>query len=164
MKPFFAMATVFFLLVSFCGCSSGDTGDISFYYCRSPEQYRYFEEDGVICAESRDLMGHRQDLQYLVGLYLAGPLDEQLISPFPKSVRLLSANRQNDSICIELTDHSSDMSDSEFSLACACLTLTCIRYTGCSSVTVVSGARSYTMDMDSILLYDPLPQQETIGG
>ena len=152
------------LLLSFSGCKAQDPDDVTFYYSRSPEQYQYYAGDGVIRTEVRTLSGHRQDLQYLVGLYLAGPLDESLISPFPKSVRLLSVEQTGSDIRIELTDQSRIMSDSEFSLACACLTMTCTRFTGCDSVTVISADRTLTMNADSILFLDPLPQQETTGG
>ena len=152
------------LVLSFSGCKTQDSGDVTFYYSRSPEQYQYYAGDGVIRTEMRTLSGHRQDLQYLVGLYLAGPLDESLISPFPKSIHLLSVEQTGSAVHIELTDQSRIMSDSEFSLACACLTMTCTQFTGCDSVTVISGDRTITMNADSILFMDPLPQQETTGG
>lgn len=152
------------MLFTFSGCKAQDPGGVAFYYSRSPEQYQYYAGDGVIRTEVRTLSGHRQDLQYLVGLYLAGPLDESLVSPFPKSVRLLSVEQNGSDIRIELTDQSRIMSDSEFSLACACLTMTCTRFTGCDSVTVISADRTLTMNTDSILFLDPLPQQETTGG
>ena len=152
------------ILFTFSGCKAQDPGGVAFYYSRSPEQYQYYAGDGVIRTEVRTLSGHRQDLQYLVGLYLAGPLDESLVSPFPKSVRLLFVEQTGSDIRIELTDQSRIMSDSEFSLACACLTMTCTQFTDCDSVTVISADRTLTMNADSILFLDPLPQQETTGG
>ena len=164
MKRFLAWFLAAAMLFSFIGCKAQDPGDATFYYSRSPEQYQYYAGDGVIRTEIRTLSGHRQDLQYLVGLYLAGPLDESLISPFPKSVHLLSVEQTGTAIRVELTDQTRIMSDSEFSLACACLTMTCTQFTGCDSVTVISADRTLTMNVDSILFLDPLPQQETTGG
>ena len=164
MKHILAFFLAVAMLFSFSGCKTQDPGDVTFYYSRSPEQYQYYAEDGVIRGEIRSLSGHRQDLQYLVGLYLAGPLDESLISPFPKSIHLLSVEQTETAICIELTDQSHVMSDLEFSLACACLTMTCTQFTGCEDVTVVSGERTLIMSADSILFHDSLPQQETTGG
>lgn len=146
------------------GCHSADNNDVTFYYSRSPELYQYFEEDGVIHAEQRDLTGHRNDLRYMIGLYLAGPLEEGLSTPFTKSTRLISVEKTENTILIELSDHTSSMTDSEFSLSCASLTLTCINFTTCEAVTVVSGERTVTMNTESILLFDSLPQQETSGG
>ena len=152
------------LLLPLWGCSSGENNEVPFYYCRSPESYQYFEEDSVIHSEARELLGHRQDLRYMVGLYLAGPLDEELISPFPKSIRLLSIEKEEDSLQIELSALDKSLSDSEFTLACACLTLTCLDFTQCTEVTITSGTRTVTMDSDTILLFDSLHQQETTGG
>lgn len=146
------------------GCSSAEPKGSSFYYCRKLSDYRYFEEQGVIRAESRDLTGHKNDLRYMVSLYLAGPMEEDLVSPFTNATMLISAELTDNKVYIELSGHNKILTDSEFSLACACMTLTCMDYTSCESVTVVSGGRSVTMDASSILLYDSLPLQETTGG
>ena len=155
------LAAVILLL---SGCHSGQREGTLFYYCRDPEQYRYFEEDGVIYPESRDLMNHRNDLRYMISLYLAGPLEEGVAMPFAKATKLLSVEMRDDVIYIELSSHNKILTDSEFSLACACLTLTCMDYTPCQAVTITSAERSITMDAQSILLSDTLPQQETTGG
>lgn len=154
------------LLSLFClaGCDSADNNTVLFYYSRSPELYQYFEEDSVIHAEQRDLTGHRNDLRYMLGLYLAGPLEEELTTPFTKSTRLISVEQKDNAVFIELSDHTSSMTDSEFSLACACLTLTCLHFTQCDAINITSGDRSITMNGDSIVLYDSLPQQEPTGG
>ena len=149
------------LLLILSGCGSTQREGTLFYYCRDPEQYRYFEEDGVIHPETRDLMNHRNDIRYMVSLYLAGPMEEGVVSPFTKATKLISAELRDDTIHIELSGHNNILTDPEFSLACACLTLSCMDYMPCNAVTIVSGDRSITMDAQSILLYDPLPQQET---
>jgi len=158
----------FLLCTLFCcclmGCTTADSNSVSFYYSRDPEQYQYFEEDSVIHSELRDLTGHRNDLRYMVGLYLAGPLEEGLITPFTKSTRLISVEKEDNEVFIELSDHANVLTDAEYSLSCAALTLTCMNFTHCDAVTIVSGERSVTMTADSILLFDTLPQQETTGG
>ena len=153
-----------FLMTLLSGCHSESTGETAFYYCRDPQQHQYFEDGSVIHAEYRDLLGHRDDLQYMVGLYLAGPMEEGLLSPFPKTTRLLSIQKEQDEIIVELSEHGQTIPDSAFSLACACLTLTCVNFTDCQTVTVNSGDRSMTMHADQIILLDTLPQQETSGG
>ena len=163
MKPrilFFFMAVILLLT----GCSSEPREGTLFYYCRDPEQYRYFEEDGVIHPESRDLLNHRNDLRYMVSLYLAGPMEEGVVSPFTKATKLISAELHDDVIYIELSGHNTNLTDSEFSLACTCLMLTCMDYMPCQAVSITSGERTLTMDAQSILLYDDLPRQETTGG
>lgn len=164
MKRLISLLLCFALVFVLCACGAHDGSGTSFYYCRSPEQYQYFDENGVIQAEQRDLTGHRNDLKYMMGLYLAGPMEENLIAPFNKSTRLLSIQKEENTVLVELSDHTSTLSDAEFALSCACLTLTCMEFTPCEAVTIVSGSRSITMDRDTILLYDTLPQQETTGG
>ena len=164
MKRVFRYLLCLAMLFLLTGCKSGDSNVITFYYCRDPELYQYFEEDSVIYAESRDLIGHRNDLQYMLGLYLAGPMEEGLVTPFTKSTRLLSVQKTEDTIVIELSDHSKSLSDAEYTLSCACLTLTCTQITSCEEVTVSSGSRTMTLNADNILLYDTLPLQETTGG
>ena len=146
------------------GCQSAETGTVSFYYCRDPEQYQYFESDSVIHAELRDLLGHAGDLKYMVGLYLAGPMEEGMAVPFSKSTKLLSVQQDNGSILIELSDHTKVLTDSEFSLACAALAMTCMDFTDCDAVSISSGTRSITLTAENIVLYDDLPHQDTTGG
>ena len=162
MKRFFAIFLILLFFLS--GCHSSESSETAFFYCRDPKSDPYFEDGSVISEEYRDLAGHRNDLQYMVGLYLAGPVEEGLVAPFPKSVRLLSVKKEKDCIRIELSEHSQMLTDSEYALACACLTLTCLNYTDCQAVCVSSGTRSLTMTADQILLLDTIPQQETIGG
>ena len=162
---FFIILLCMMIAVMFLpSCNSPEQNGVSFYYCREPSDYRYFEEEGVIRAESRDLAGHRNDLRYMVSLYLAGPMEEGLVSPFTNTTMLISSEITNNQVYIELSGHNKNLTDSEFSLACACLTLTCMDYTPCESVTIISGDRSLTMDADSILIFDTLPLQETTGG
>ena len=53
------------------------------------------------------------------------------------------------------------MTDAAFSLACACLTKTCMELTQASSVTVISGTRMVTMGPDNLILTDSLDTAET---
>ena len=146
------------------GCHSADSGSVSFYYCRDPEQYQYFESDSVIQAESRDLVGHLGDLKYMVGLYLTGPIEEGMAIPFSKSTKLLSVEQDGEHVFVELSDHTRALTDSEFSLACAALAMTCMDFTDCEEVTISSGSRSITLNTGTIVLSDNIPQQETTGG
>ena len=152
------------MLCALSGCQSPDSNTVTFYYCRNSQTNAYFEENSIICAESRDLTGHRTDLHYMLGLYLTGPMEEDLVIPFSRQTKLLSVQQQDDEILIELSDHTKTLSDSDFSLSCACLTLTCLDFTQCQSVTIVSGDRKVTMNRDNIILQDILPVQENTGG
>ena len=155
---------ILILLIFLSACQTADPDEVTFYYCRDPQQYQYFQDDSVICAESRDIMEHRTDLQYMAGLYLAGPMEEGLIPPFNKSTRLLSIRQEDSSLLVELSEHAEILTDSEFSLSCACFAMTCMDFVQCDDVTITSGERSITMNRENIVLLDSLPKQETNGG
>ena len=164
MKKTVFLIPALLLLLFLSACQSGEKNDVTFYYSRDPKQYQYFQDDSVICTEDRDLLGHRSDLQYMAGLYLAGPMEEGLVAPFTKSTRLISIQQKDSAIFVSLSDHTDTMTDSEFSLSCACLSMTCMDYFPCDEVTVTSGSRSITMNRDNIVLLDSLPSQESNGG
>ena len=162
MRKFIALLLILSTLFLW-GCKSAEPNGVTFYYSRQPDQFQYFKEDGVISSEIRDLAGHRNDLRYMVGLYLAGPLEEGLALPFPKAVHLITVDQMNDRITVQLSGHTNILTDSEFALGCACLALTCMDFTTCNEVTVISDTRALTLSKDSILLYDSLPQENNGG-
>lgn len=150
MKRFFSL--ILFLSLLLCGCSSLAVRikePVTFYYVRT--NYQYFETDGIIVSEEREASGHRDDLNYLLALYLMGPSGEDMTSPLPKNTRLFLADQAEDRIYLLISSLDSSLSDAEFSLACACLTLTCLDITDAQSVTITSGNRSVTMSRDTIL-------------
>lgn len=145
------------ILLSLClllpGCSQERIKEsVTFYYPR--REYRYDSADGVIAGEQREASGHEGDLHYLLTLYLMGPSNEELVSPLPRGTQLLQALQQDSAVTLELTDTAQTMTDMEFTLACACLTLTSLSITGGEKVTVTSGSRTVTMNRDSLTLFD----------
>ena len=142
------------LLIAVLGRTDQGKNTVTFYYVRS--QYAYGTEDGVIGSEQRDITGHENDLDYLLALYLEGPLDSGLRSPFPgkSATRILSQQRRGDALQIQLTDMTKVMSDSEFTLACACLTRTCLGMTKVLAVQITSGPRSIRMNPTNLVLFD----------
>ena len=135
------------------GCSGELMKDsVTFYYPR--REYLYGVEDGVIASEQREASGHANDLHYLLSLYLIGPSNEDLTSLLPRDTRLIQALVQDGVITLELTDTTQSMTDTDFTLACACLTMTALSITGESTVTIISGSRTVTMSRDSLTLFD----------
>ena len=148
-----------FLCLFFClclflpGCSSELMKDpVTFYYPR--REYQYGAEDGVVSSEQREASGHADDLRYLLSLYLLGPSSDELVSPLPGGTRLLGVSRRDGVTTLELTDTALAVTDTEFTLACACLTMTTLSITGGDEVTITSGSRSVTMSRDSLTLID----------
>ena len=148
------------MLLFLCGCTGSAGEDPAvFYYCRT--EYSFGSDSAVIAAEERDITGHEGDLQYLLSLYLVGPLDEELESPFPSRTKVLSVLQENDTILLEITDCSNLLSDVHFSLGCACLAMTTLDLTHAAQVTIISGEETVTLNPDSLLLYDNAIPTET---
>ena len=148
--------TLLSLMASFGACTFSQADTVSFYYPRA--DFVYDEPDGVIASEERDAAGHTADMQYLLSLYLMGPLKQELVSAFPKSTRLLSGSINDSRMLIELSDTSESLTDAEFSLGCACLALTCIKASGAEEIVITSGSRTLAIREDTLLLYEePFP-------
>ena len=142
-----------------CGLIGNDAEDKAlFYYSRL--EYAYGSAESIIVAEQRDITGHAHDLKYLLSLYLMGPLDEELTSLFPGTTRIASTVLDENILTIELIAADKDMTESQFSLACACMSMTCLELTNAETVTIVSGERSITLSADDLLLFDdPIPTE-----
>ena len=103
-------------------------------------------------------------MSYLLALYLLGPSDEELVPTMPGSCWVLSMDQTPNALTIEFTDTSLSLTDAEYSLACACLSMTCIGITNAERITIKSGPRSVTMTKDNLTLFDsttPANTEET---
>ena len=151
------------LIALLSGCSRQQTESQSlYYYCR--EEYSYGTEDAIIASELRDISGHEGDLQYLLSMYLLGPRDETMRSPFPSRTKLLTVRYKENTVVLEISDCSKLLTEAEFSLACACLALTCLELTDMEYVTIVSSDQRITLNHDDLLLFDnvyPAATEET---
>ena len=125
MKRFLSITVA--LLLILCGCQFSDRIEhpVRFYYVRQADRFVYGSGDGVITYEERDAAGHEADLRYLLSLYLQGPLDEGLRSPFPPECKLLTMSNKDRTVTLVLSESFADLSGLDRSLAYACLGYTC---------------------------------------
>ena len=151
MRRILAMILSAALILVLFGCSNSLSDEVSFYYCRN--QYLFGEKDGVIAPDKRDIAGHRDDLNYLISLYFAGPAIDGLKTPFPAYTKLVDTEQIEEEVIITISDLN-NISDARFSLCCACLAMTCQEITGCDRITIVSGQRTITIRPDSLTLFD----------
>lgn len=153
MKRILCLILVFSLILSGCSLFGERIKEpVTFYYVRS--EYSYNTTDSILASEEREASGHREDLSYLLALYLIGPADDELVSPIPKGTRIYSAEQAEDTVFLTLSDTAATLTDSGFSIACACLSLTCLGLTGAEKVTITSGDRTVTMSADTLMLHD----------
>lgn len=152
MKRLFPLLLALILPFSGCGLFTERLKEpVTFYYVRSGYAS---DMSQVIGTEQRDASGHRSDLSYMLALYLIGPSQEGLASPLPRGTQIYTAEVQSDGVHLKLSDTENTMTDAEFSLACACLSLTSMDLTGVARVTILSGSRTVTMSRENLALYD----------
>ena len=150
------------LLFFFSGCAhlkSSLSEPVSFYYLE--RDYGYGQTGSVIAVEERESSGHRRHLSYMMALYLMGPTEEEHIIPLPAGTRIGCTLKDNGDIQLELSDAARVLSDSEYTLACTCLSLTCFDLTDSEKVTVINGERSLTMNRGSFTLSDDISSYPT---
>ena len=153
MKRYISLIMIICLFLSGCTLWGERIKEpVTFYYLRS--DYAFFETDSVFVPEEKEASGHRDDLSYLLRLYLMGPSNEELVPPLPRGTRILSLQQTERSIRIELSENTQDMADIDYSLACSCLSLTCFDLTQVKTVTVTDGDRSITLTRDNLVLND----------
>ena len=140
------------------GCAQPTKESVTFYYRKDAYQENM---DCPIVGEEREVAGQRDNLKYLLSFYLMGPIGKGLSSPLPRGTLLFTVNQEGADLTIEISNTSALLSDSEFSLACACLSMTCMGLTGVEKVTIVSGNRSLTLSMDNLLLNDSVKPEDT---
>lgn len=160
MKRWLFGALAVCLLLSGCRLDSAfETA--SFYYLDAGYADRMSDP---IRKEQKEITGHAGDLSYLMHLYLMGPSGEGLKSPLPGSCTLISIENREGVIQVKLSDTRSSLTESEFSLACACLALTILDFTQAQAVTITSGTRKVSMNTQTLTLYDsgtPAATEET---
>lgn len=146
------------LSLSLTGCAERLKEPVTFYYVRTG-----YEEDmsAIVGSELREAAGHREDLDYLMALYLMGPADEELCSPIHRGTSIFSAEQTGPTVTLHLSDTSRSMTDAQFTLACSCLSMTCLELVDAESVTIHSGSRSVTMNAQSLLLQDLVTANHT---
>ena len=162
MKRTICLMLVFLFLASLSACYYSESGDIlepvEFFYPRKPDYFVYGADDGVLAAEVREGSGHIGDLYYLLSMYLRGPQDETLRSPFPEGCKLKDVRFEEDMLRIVLSAEFTTLENVDLTIACASLTKTCMNLVDVRLVSIkASGNKksvSITMDAEALLLSD----------
>lgn len=141
-----------------CGCSI--TGErmkepVVFYYVRDDYQK---DMEPVIASEIREASGHSGDLAYLLALYSMGPSQENLKAVLPRNTRILSSESTDHGVVVTLSEAAMTLTDADFTLASACLALTCMEIMDTQQVTIVCDDKSITMQKDTLMLHHNLTE------
>lgn len=155
MKRFVCLILLFSMLLSGCHVLQGRIKEpVTFYYVSQ----NYQENMGqVIVSEVREAAGHRYDLPYLLALYSMGPSDEKLTTLLPRNVTILPVEHSEDGLVLSLLDEIHALPDADFTLAGACLAMTCMELIDVEQVTVVCADRSITLNRENLMLSSMIP-------
>ena len=161
MKHIISICLLLCMLLPGCGFKESMKAPVSFYYLRTDLER---EQHLVIDSEEREAHGHIDDLNYLVLLYLRGPANEDLYSPFPSSVTLERLTHIHDTLHITLggIDFSQQV-PLDATLSCACLAKTCFALSNvtCVRINTLAGQEAGQQDIiihsDSLILWDQAP-------
>lgn len=151
-----------FALILLTGCvKEPKKTEAAFYYPRVI--YAYNRDDAVVAKEFRD-KGGSTSVNYLLDLYLQGPLSDNLQNPFPQNLRLLSVHTDGKTVYMTVTDELATISGASLILACSCLGRTAMELTGCSSAEIrcesllLDGRRTIFINENNILYSDSMSE------
>ena len=170
MKRVLILMLALILTVALFACRFGKRGDVlepvEFFYPRKAESFMYGSENGVISAEIREASGHVNDLKYLLSMYLYGPQDSELRSPFPPGCKLNGLRAEEDTLYVRLSEEFATLENTELTLACAALAKTCFSITDfthiCIDATTGEKTISITLDADTLLFADNSTLDDTV--
>lgn len=162
MKQMISLLLLSCLFLSGCGVGGERIKEpVTFYYVS--EDYQK-DMQQVIASEVREASGHRRDLSYLLALYSMGPTTEELKSLLPRNTSIRLETHTAEGLALRLSEGALTMSEADFTLASACIFLTCMELTDVPEMTIACGERSITIQEDSLMMYNnttPTPQEET---
>lgn len=163
------LASIFLSLLSGCiSTRNALTDGVNFYYLRT--DFQYGTADGVIDSEVREIPSYADDVTYLLQLYFQGPVAGDLHSPFPENTRLTAAQQEGQTLYITLSTSFDSFSGMEQTLACACLTMTCLELADIDTVSITTqdgiqnGENPIVMRADSLTLLDRSTELPTETG
>ena len=141
MKRYWTLLVIILFLFALYGCGQTKSDfmePVTFYFCRDIADTDMSNDDfhNVFVAETREGAGYTNNLIALLSLYLNGPITEELTSPFHLDVSVISYQTAGDSISIVLSDSFSAITGLDLTIACTCLSMTVMEFTGCNSVEI----------------------------
>ena len=161
MKRLFSMILTSVLIFSLFGCKSQED-TVQFYYLR--KDYVSGGENSMISPEDREITSNR-GLNYLLRVYLEGPVSGELVSPFPRGLYLLNAQLDNGTLTLVLSRELCALQGIELTLALGCLAQTSFSLTDAAHVQINSTADDDSLSVivhrDSFILLDEITLPDT---
>ena len=155
MKRIISLLLALICILPMTGCSESTEPDqetVTFYYRRVT--FDHHGDENVIASEERSFSGDRGDLSYLLRLYMMGPVNEELVVPFPANISILDIRSEEHTVQITLSGMDQTIGEADFTVAASCLAMTVLGLSEYETVLIYSGERSISLQRDNILLTD----------
>ena len=165
MKKWILVLLTALFLFHLAGCQKEAPAPVgpAFYYRAADISYSM--ESTVVRAEYRENAAY-DTLQQMLVKYFAGPESTDLRTPFPVGMKLIEVSLADNTVYITVSDALSSLSGLELTLACSCISLTCLDFTGAELVVIsaqdslLDGQKYVTMDKNTLLLLDTVLEGE----
>ena len=147
---------ILLILLCFSACAKEEKS-IRFYYPKA--EFDYQSEQSILGSEIREAPGHEENLSYLLALYLEGPVDQDLISPFPRKSAVEEYRFSDQTLEIIMNERFADMDDLQHTIASACIAQTFFELTDAEQIiikytSVRYGSKTISLTKDSLVLTD----------
>ena len=159
MKKMFVLFLILCLLLAGCAEQKPLITTLKFYYPLQTADYTLGAS--YIQPELREGAGVDKSLKNLLNLYLKGPNDPLTFrTPFQYNTQVVSISRGSTMLDITLSRGFATYTGLDLTIACACITLTCLELADVEAVrirakgTTLDGAEFIEMSAQSLLLMD----------
>lgn len=174
MKRILFLILISAIFLSLCACRTQESvpdHPVTFYYLRADisADTTYGDADSVVVPEVQESLEYGSSLNYLLALYMNGPSDSRLYSPFPSDLQIVSIQRSEDSLIVTFNDSLAKLRGIKLTKACACIALTCLGLTNaetisiCTSTQMLENQKSIDLCRDDLILEDLTPNTEKGG-
>lgn len=161
MKHKFCLILTIMTMVLLFGCKNNAEdfeSPVHFYYKCNP--ISFFTNESVIDVEIRETKDYNKNTLSILNAYMAGPISDQVISPFPTDARIEEIARKDSTFVLLLNSSFSELTGVDLSIACACITKTVASLTSCERVEIQikdsasTSITTITMSADDIYTFD----------
>lgn len=135
--------------VLLCGCGLNGTlidseNSYRFYY--QSKEVEHLETEDSIRSEYRKL--ESDDLADLLSVYLAGPVSDDLISPFPAGTSVENIQNSSDMVTLTMSGEFFTLQGIQLSIAYCCLAETICSYADVDEIRIVDAMGQISIDLN----------------
>ncbi len=159
MKRLISIVLSLGILLAASGCGAPSIEEPGAFYYKQADSGAYTSEC-VIDSEVRDIAHVREDIGQLLALYLQGPENKKLESPFPRGTAVTKWTLVENTLLLTFGTEFAQLSGVDLTIACGCVAKTLMELYPIQRVNIqaedslLNGSRSITITEKNIQLVD----------